>query len=181
MNKRSIPQTYLKKPSGRLPSFRHHLPSPAPTARLPFLFSSSCSSLSSQLTKIPPAHLLFQNPLLGQSPSKILCPHSQKNPPLILYPHPFFFKHPISQSKLFPQAFSYYTVPLLSKLKPQLPPWLWPTALPRVPRSSSLQAARSLHSFKALTSLPGASSMAKTNIIYVEKKRNGTKRGGSTL
>ena len=53
MNKRSIPQTYLKKPSGRLPSFRHHLPSPAPTARLPFLFSSSCSSLSSHHVLLP--------------------------------------------------------------------------------------------------------------------------------
>ena len=82
--------------------------------------------------------------------------------------------------KLFLQAISYYTVPLLSKLEPQPPPWLWPTAPPRVPRSSSLQTARSPHLFKALTPLPGASSMAKTNIIYVEEKKNETKRGGST-
>ena len=53
MSERNILQTHLKKPLGRISSFKHHLPFPAPTARLPFLFSSSCSSLSRHHALLP--------------------------------------------------------------------------------------------------------------------------------
>ena len=110
--------------------------------------------------------LFLQDPPHASTLKRILL----KSPVLLLGP------------KLFLQAISYYTVPLLSKLEPQPPPWLWPTAPPRVPRSSSLQTARSPHLFKALTPLPGASAMAKTNIIYVEeKKETRPKEGGLQL
>ena len=61
------PANSPEKPLGRISSFKHHLPSPAPTTRLLFLFSSSCSSLSRHHAILPKLSKTLSLPVLASA------------------------------------------------------------------------------------------------------------------